>query len=416
MEKIKNLIYKLLKWSEKIFKTDMLYVARSGFWLNLNSIIGSALSLILTILFAHYLSKEVFGIYKYILSMAGIAVAFSLNGINTAVTRAVAQGYDGIFKKSIVIQMKWVIPQAIFTLILSIYYFYYGNTVYGISFLIVSLLGPISSIANTYTALLNGKKDFETFSIYGIISNLIYFTLSFLTVVLLPNVVYLVLAYFIATAGSNVFFCFKAYNKYKLNDNFRKEDVTYGKHISLLNIIGMVAAQLDNVIVYHLLGPAALAIFSFATIIPEKIRTLFGFISTAALPKLSENDNLGISTNIGKKIEHLIMMAIIISSVYIVMAPYIFEWFFPQYLSSVIYSQVFSLSLIAIAANIPVTKLYADKLQKELYIVGTTGPIAKVIILLFVVNIFGIWGAIFAKMFSHILSMILSIFLVRRKQ
>ena len=61
MQKLKQAGYDFLRWSEKYTKTDMVYTAQSGFWLNLNYIIGSFLSLGLTVLFAHLLPKETFG-------------------------------------------------------------------------------------------------------------------------------------------------------------------------------------------------------------------------------------------------------------------------------------------------------------------------------------------------------------------
>ena len=65
---IKEYLFSLLRLSEKYFKTDMVYLAKSGFWINLSYIAGSVFSLVSSIAFAYFVSKETYGIYKYIIS------------------------------------------------------------------------------------------------------------------------------------------------------------------------------------------------------------------------------------------------------------------------------------------------------------------------------------------------------------
>jgi len=64
IKKLKDKIYRLLRRSEKYFKTDMVYLAHGGFWLTLGQIISSAASFLLAIAFANLLPKETYGTYK----------------------------------------------------------------------------------------------------------------------------------------------------------------------------------------------------------------------------------------------------------------------------------------------------------------------------------------------------------------
>ena len=163
----------LLVRLEPYVKTDLSYLAKSSFWLNLSSFWGALISFILSILFARYVPKEIYGTYRYIVSIAGIASAFSLTGMNVAVMRAVAQGYDGIFKRSIIEQIKWSWPQFLFSFIAAIYYLSHGNVTFSICFFIVCILHPISTIGNTFVYYLFGKKDFNIATRYGMISRFI---------------------------------------------------------------------------------------------------------------------------------------------------------------------------------------------------------------------------------------------------
>jgi short subunit fatty acids transporter len=68
----KSKLISLLRKSEKYTKTDMVYLLKGGFWLNLNNVISSGLSFVLSILFAKYVSKEAYGSYQFLISFASI--------------------------------------------------------------------------------------------------------------------------------------------------------------------------------------------------------------------------------------------------------------------------------------------------------------------------------------------------------
>ena len=93
--KIKNRIYRLLRRSERHTKTDMVYLASGGFWLTVGQIISSAATFGLAIAFANLLPKETYGTYKFVLSIAGILTIFTLPGMVTSLTQAVARNFEG---------------------------------------------------------------------------------------------------------------------------------------------------------------------------------------------------------------------------------------------------------------------------------------------------------------------------------
>jgi O-antigen/teichoic acid export membrane protein len=414
MDKLKAFIYKSLRKLEPHAKTDMVYATKSGFWLVTNQVFGALVSLVLSILFAHFLSKETFGIYKYIISLAGIATAFSLTGVNAAVIRGVAQGYDGVLKQSIRVQALWCIPQFLFSFVLALYYFYNGNSVYGICFIIICIASPITGIANTYTAFLNGKKDFRTFTFFNMGSNALYFVAMATISIWSADVILLITGYFVSVMIANTYFCWRALYRYpRANNLTRTEDMPYAKSLSVMNIGSTIAQHVDNIVIFHFMGSAQLAIYSFATIIPERIRSMFGIISTAALPKLAEknaDETTARRTRAGirPKVFRLILLAIVIIILYIVAAPYIFYMLFPQYAGSIVYSQVFSLCILVIASYIPVPALFAGRKQKELNIINVGLPVARIIVSIGAIIIFGIWGAIFTKIGYYLLLVVVS--------
>ena len=63
MQKLKQKIYRLLRWSERWTRTDMVYFTKGGFWLSLGQIFGSLAGLVLALIYANFLPKTTFGIY-----------------------------------------------------------------------------------------------------------------------------------------------------------------------------------------------------------------------------------------------------------------------------------------------------------------------------------------------------------------
>ncbi len=394
---LRRYFYTLLRKSEKYFKTDMVYLAKSGFWINFAYIIGSIFSLVTSIAFAYFVPKETYGVYKYIISTVGIFTALSLTGMNMAVVRATAQGFEGVFKRSLIEQLKWSIPQFATLCGIGAYYFYHGNAVFGWSFIAASVLAPLSSIANTYGAYLTGKKDFKTMSIYGAFSNLFNFLAITAAIVFSQNILVLVLVFYLARTAFNIFFCWRTFTTFRPSGPSRPEDFTYAKHMSVMNILGEIAANIENVIVFQMLGPVSVSIYAFALAIPDRLKSLFGFVGTAAIAKMSGKTNLEIGKNIRHKIVLLITLGLCIAVCYVFAAPLIFSLFFPKYMQSVQFSQIYAVSMVTIAASIPVSALYAKKLQKELYIFNVGGPIIKIIIFVLGTYYWGLVGAIISK-------------------
>lgn len=380
----------------KKLKIDANYVAKGSFWLVSGSALGSVLSLVTSIAAAHYIPKETFGIFKYIISMVGIAGAFALSGMNTVVTRSVSQGYEGSFIQSLKIQLRWSSLQFIFLFALSAYYMYMNNTMYGVAFIIASVFVPLSTISNTYAAFLGGKKNFKTSSLYSFFSNALYALIFSLAAIQFPYVLPLVIAYFISTAGANVFFCMRTIKKYKPNTLTQPDDEQYAIKLSLSNVAGIIAGHIDNIIVYHFLGPIQLAVYNFAMIIPDRIRTLSGFIPTIALPKLANHTDPN-HTNARRYTYIVTTYALIIAVLYALFAPFFFSLFFPNYADSIFLSQIYSLSLIAIPSAFLIAVLSAYKMQRQLYFNNAIVPIIKIVLLAICIYFWGLMGAIVAK-------------------
>lgn len=394
---LKGAIHGALRWSERYTKTDMVYLASGGFWLGASNVLGAGLSLVISILFAHYIPKETFGIYKYILSMAGIATAFSLTGMNAAITRAVSRGFEGIFKRSFPVQARWALLQCVFSLAVAVYYFYQGNSMYGLAFLAVAILSPASSISNTLFGYLNGKKDFKRMGLWSIEANVVATIIMSLVIIYVPNFTLLVLTYFLASTVTNFYFTWRTFKYYTPNDAFNEEDMAYGKHLSFANGFSIIALQIDNVLVYHFLGPIELALYTFSILIPDRVRALLGSVSSLALPKLSVSvDRTSVPILIDRSLR-ILALGIILAIGYALLVHPLFSIFFPAYINVTAMSAIYGLSLLAILGAYSNSMLLASGNTNALYSVNISAAIIRILFVTIGIMYFGLIGAIIAR-------------------
>ena len=138
-ERIKDKIKQSLIKTEKFTGTDMVYLTKGGFWLLLAQFFSLSSSFVLTLAFANLLTAETYGLFKYILSIAGILTITNLNGMGSAVIQATAKGFEGSLVSTIKPKIYWGLLGSLLGLILSIYYFINNNPILGTSVLIISL-------------------------------------------------------------------------------------------------------------------------------------------------------------------------------------------------------------------------------------------------------------------------------------
>ena len=409
MQNLRSKFYNFLRWSEKYVKTDMVYLAHGGFWLTSGQAIASLSSLLLAVAFANLVPKEVYGTYQYALSLMGILTIFTLTGMNTAVTQAVARNFEGTLKKSFWVQMKWNLIMFFASASGAIYYFVNGNKILAITLLIIGIFSPLSSSSNTYSAFLNGKKNFASLTKYGIASNLFSALVVFAAILLTKNPLWIIFANIVSTTAMNLFFYVRTIKKFKPNNQEDPGAINYGKHLSLMNILSTIASQTDAVLLFHFLGPVQLAIYSFATEPIERIRGLVKNIMPLSMPKFAAKEMSEIQKTIWHKMFILFLALAGIAAAYILAAPFIFKFLFPKYLESVRISQIYSLSLMTYFILPLYSILYAHKKIKRLYLINNFTSVLQVLFLFIGIYFFGLMGAVIAQISYRLISSLFTV-------
>jgi O-antigen/teichoic acid export membrane protein len=403
-----------LKWSEQYTKTDMVYLAKGGFWLGLGKIMSLAISFALSVIFAKYWNPNDYGTYKYILSWIGLLGIFSLSGMDAAVQQSVARGFEGSFIKGFKTKLKWGVLSSLAACGLAGYYLYFQNYRLAIPILISAAILPFFNASGLYNSFLNGKKIFNYQIKYSSLSQFIYSLFLIVVLLLTKNLFWMIATYLISRTALNIFFYWKTKNKFKTNDLESPETIPYGKNLTIMNVISSIAGQIDQILLFTLVGPAQLAIYSFALVGPEKTKEMLKLLNTLAFPKFSAKEKELLKPTIMPKFWLLMILTVIVIVIYIILAPFLYQLFFPQYMASVPYTRFLSLIIFGFPVSFLFTYFQAKIMTKYLYIIKIIQPIIQIVLMIVLVEFYGVWGIMSALIISTFINLILHLILIKK--
>lgn len=412
MPNARNWVYGLLRRSESFFKTDMVYLAKGGFWLTGSQVALSLLSFVSSIAFANLLLPEIYGTYKYLISLAAILSALSFSGLSTALIRSVAKGYEGDFIKAFWLNIRWSIIINFVGGLGAIYYFLNGNNLLALGILAAGTISPLIDSAELYNSFLVGRKNFRLLAILKFIRSLVTSSVLITSLFLTDNPLLLAIIFFGINAVTTLYLFYYVYRKLRPNKEVDSKMVGLAKHTSIMNSLAVFSDSFDNILVFHYLGPIQLAVYNFALAIPNQLGGFVKTINTLALPKFANQDKDVFQQTMFKKSIPVFLSGLVVALAYILISPFIFKSFFPQYLSSLPYTQVYA-AILVFSAALPVAFLDAQVAIKEKYLGTILSNSFKIISLFFGIYYFGLWGLVIARIASKTFSVSTAYILAR---
>jgi O-antigen/teichoic acid export membrane protein len=284
------------------------------------------------------------------------------------------------------------------SLTVGLYYILKDDLILGASVGLMGLINYAQGVFLLHTSYLNGKRDFKRLSqnqITAATTNLIAVALAVLFN--LTSVIWLVIAY----NGSQLIFQFFASRRteriYKPSGDENPQEEKLSAHLSIGNVIPFVSEYLDKILIFQLLGPYQLALYTFAVGIPDQLRSVNKIISAIALPKLNPKDRITLRVSVIKHTKTYLFISLLIMTIFWVFAEPFYQFFFPKYVESSFYAVVYSLILPVIAGGI----FFGHALQIEnritsLYVVRIIDSCTKIILYVILIPNLGILGAILA--------------------
>lgn len=413
IDSVKNPVRRLLRWSQQYTGTDNVYIARGGFWTTLQFVVGSLASIVTVIAFGNLLPRESYGIYKYLLSLAGTFGFLTLTGMNTAVVRAVARNQAGILPYAVRLQLKYNMLSTAAVAILAVYYALHGNLVFAASLFFLAVALPLSSAYNTYGAVLVGQKRFDLLSFASSLSAVTAAAAVIIGLLFTDSVVILLGIYAAATLIPNIlgyWFVRARLPHAPIDGEARAELRQTGFHLTAVSVIGTLAQYLDKIILFQTAGPAALAVYGFATAGPDRIKGFTKNWIGITLPRLSEKNIKDVRHVFYRRVGQSLLIGGIIAVAYLILCPFLFRWLLPQYLDSIRYSQVYALGLLVTPASVYIGNIFqGQNMLRAVYYIGIGGQVVRITLFLALGLRWGIWGMTIAAVATMAIGLLYSI-------
>jgi|GEM_PF-6888665 len=400
---------RLQKQIESYAGTNIAYLANGGTWLTLAKILGFITAFASSVVFANVLPEEVYGNYRFFLTLIALFSLTTLPGLNTATTRATALGDGGIFWHAKKMKIRWGIIGSLLSIATGLYYsFIIGNPTLLIPSIIIALFIPFLEPFNLYHYFLNGKKDFRSITIYT--STIRFFTTVFLIgiALLAPDAIWLIVGYLVITLlGRSIASSMTKPGGRPLSEKKAADHIQYGKRLSVLSLATEISVYLDKILVYTLLSPAMLAAYYLSFIPYKQTKNFLSSINTLAMPKFSANSAKTIRATLPKKMMKLYLIIIPLIILFWLVAKPIFSFIYPKYPESIFFAQLLMLQLAFYPFTLFTTSFSALKQTKRLYVTTISGALLRIIGILICIPIWGPVGAIVAILIARTMQAII---------
>lgn len=409
----------ILKLS-RFLGTDTRYLMRGSFWLTIGSVAGMLIGLLLSMTYARYLPKETYGSYRYVLSIISLFGIFSLPSFGAIITRSSARGFDGTFRKLSRLMFFSSFGISIICMGAAAFFFFRGQKELTLALAIAALFIPFVEGLGSWKGYLDGKKQFRNKTVYNITTQIVYGLLMAAAVIssyafnfgLTLTLAMLVGTYMLTHALPNVYFYTRTLRAIPPHAPEEPGSIRHGLHLSASSVPATFATYIDGVLLYHFLGPSALAIYSFAILLPEQVKALLATYINVSLPKFAAktadtNGQALVKKTLPGKIFRASLLSAIIVGGYIIAAPFAYQILFPAYTESIQYSQIFALSLLLFPFSIFGPFIQMEGRVWKIYLESLAGPLIQIILLLILIPPFGIWGAVWGRVIGRMVNFLL---------
>ncbi len=287
LTKLRHIIFQQSGKIGTRFGIDLPYFIENGFWAVVNQLFVMISSLILSIIYARFLTKEVFGSFQLVVSILSIVSIVSLPGLSTSLSRSVAKGVDGVYKQSVRLSFKWSLLGVPILLSIAAFFVFKNQIEISIMLLICCLFFPFFYAPNTWSSFLIGKSKFETYAKWNAIQNAGGIVLLGITSYLFSEyLLIIILAYLIHTSIFNIIFYIRSHKF--INNNIKEtETIEYGKFITKMQILGIVVQQLDKLIV-GMFNLELLAIYIIAFKLLDVVKNIVKSLFSITFPKFAQ--------------------------------------------------------------------------------------------------------------------------------
>lgn len=396
----------------KKLNIDAHYLYRGFLWMGIATCIIFAINFAKSYVFANYLRPETFGTYRYIMTLIDVASTLTLTGITLVISRSVAQGYEGTYIRGVYSYLTHSYLALATTTAIAVYYAYAGNYTFAFVIGTAGVLNVGINAARLYGSVLEGKKRSDINARYQMVSNTIPSLVMIASVFMTDSLTIIIILYFVTTLTIHTILSIYTYRRLELNSSVDDKAQKFSLHLSIMGILSTGAEHIDKLLLFQMLGPAQLALYSFAAALPEQFNVIGKSLRVLIYPKISAQSFENTKKHVLRKSGLILAVCLVMFTGYVVIAPFIFTHFFSTYIGAITLSQVYALSILLIAATPYKSILLAHSCTKELYQTKLVLIITRLLLLALLLPLYGVWGIVASFLIARFTEALLYVYAV----
>ncbi len=404
---LRQLSKQVLQWIGKKTQIDTLFYANVLGWFGINYLSNILRGVCTTFLLARWLTPEIFGAFRYIIAVYGIAGIFGFSSYHAGIIRGVAAQDTEVAWMGAKKMIRYSFIGSLLLLGAGVERIWRGEAVIGCSLFVTALFFPFVSAGSLYGSILTGKGEVKRLSKYNTLSNLFFvgiFTCTLFT--FKKNILAISIAFF----GGDVLLkgIMSLYQLSKLTrQGSAAQHMQLGSHLSFMGIFQAFAFQIDQLLIQRFFGYTSLANYAIATLIPDQIVDFMKSFSGIFLQrKVTSPTTATIHSGsiVRRQMYTLLAMLAVVWAAYALSAPLFIPILFPQYTPQIVPSIVYALGIFGTITGLGLSWMQAQHALKPLWRFSLINSVLQTTSAVVLTAWLGGFGAILAKTFTRLAS------------
>jgi len=377
-------------------------------WSNVNQVVIVLANLGISIVFARFADKALYGQFLFILATFSLLSIVSIPGTRTVIFRTVAQGYDGVYAKATSFSFLWSMLGIPLVVITGVILYHVKSKILGTSLVACALLFPFVTSLQNWMLFLKGRADFKRLSIYSLIKFLTILIAVALSIILSKNLIVILLAYYFTITGFNIFYHLKSLRilrNDRIDQGWKKQSFA----LTIMDLSVIAFGQVDIVLIGALLPLEQVAIYGLVMKFVDVFLKTIKCTVEGILPSLFRS-----KVTVKYFYKFFFISFLIPVILYPVIRFPILFLFSRKYSDVIIFSKVY-IAVIPFYFLDSIANCFLIKYQlnMEINISRIVSIIAVIILYAILIPWYGIWGGVISSILYYMIQLMMNLIMLR---
>lgn len=255
-------------------------------------IVQLGMGLAATYFLARSMSKDAFGEYNMILNAVGIAGLTALTGLNNSLMQAVARGFTGTYRAVVPISLGSSFLGSLGLMAMSGWYLVESQIQMAWGYMAAAVLFPLAHGLTQWKSVVIGQERIHQLLLHDGGSSVLTYGMVIASVLLWPgDYAFPIVITLLVPAVYNIVLTALKYREIPADAGVEHQNVRYGIRTTLYSGLGAIGSNLDRVLVFSFISPAALALFVAAGRIPDLLSGAIQDVAAVIAPRLAKHES-----------------------------------------------------------------------------------------------------------------------------